>query len=365
MSYSITQKSKTFIRTFLTGAKKDEFWLWLAVFVATFGIIFLGGFFFLRSLTNSQIINNENRYIPVSTFSIAPAQTSGLVINQPVTTTGCNTPLSLTPGHATFVKIESAGQTRRTLVYLPKNYSNLVPHPLVIVFHGYNDTPSNMERFVKFDALAESDNFIVTYPEGSKALGGELGWDTGLHPTIRGNDLLFVSNMLNNLQANLCINKNQIYATGFSNGGGFVGELACKLSGRIAAFAPVSGSYLTTFDSCSTPRPVSVMEFHGTADNIVPYLGEHLLREVNAFNWVSSWAKKDGCSPIPNKTNDSRLVTKYTWINCRGNASVIHYKISGERHVWPNVLFAQNIGNKVKYVNAAQTIWNFFKQHPF
>ncbi len=339
----------------------------LIVFIAALGAVFLVFLLYLHfhSYTVRKIRRSENRNIPVSTFSLPPPEDSSSVIDQPVSTTGCNTPLALAPGHPTFIKIKSAGIQRRALVYLPLKYSNLVPHALVVAFHGYSDTPLNMEKFAGFDTLADKNSFITVYPEGSKSLGGELGWNTGLHPTIRGNDILFVSNLLNNLQANLCINKNQIYATGFSNGGGFVGEMACKFSHRIAAFAPVSGSYLSTFSSCNTSRPVSIMEFHGTADMIVPYLGRPVLREVSAFNWVNGWAKRDGCLTKPNETKESVLVTKYTWTGCQDNATVIHYKIWGENHVWPRVLFAQETNNSMKYVSTAQTIWNFFKQHSF
>jgi polyhydroxybutyrate depolymerase len=57
------------------------------------------------------------------------------------------------------------------------------------------------------------------------------------------NDILFVSDLLTHLQGMLCIDPYHIYAPGFSNGGGMTNLLACRLAERIAAFAPVSGSY--------------------------------------------------------------------------------------------------------------------------
>ncbi len=325
-------------------------------------------FFFVRNLFFHYLHQKKHRknlYIPTSSFKrIIPNVINSKIIDSIVTTTGCGQKLSLTPGRSTLMVIKSDNKERRFLVYLPSSYNNSVKHPLILVFHGYNDIPSDMERFSGFDPLANTNNFIVVYPEGSPGLGGVLGWNTGLHPTIRGNDILFVSNMLNSLQANLCVNPYQIYASGFSNGGGFVGRLACIFSNRIAAFAPVSGSYLTLFSSCNTTRAVSIMEFHGNADNIVPYIGIPSLREVATFYWVSGWAKRDGCLTKPQETLESNLVTKYTWTGCRGNAEVIHYKIIGEKHTWPRVYFLESVNGSIKYIDTAHTIWNFFKRHP-
>ncbi len=311
----------------------------------------------------TRTARTETSMVPADSFKIHSYPTN-IVVGEPVVSSGCNVPLTITTGKTSFMQVESDHQNRRFLIYLPPEYNNLTAHPLVLAFHGYNDTPFNLERFSQFDNLATVDNVIVVYPEGSKNLSGVRGWNTTLHPAIRSNDVLFVSNMLNTLQSNLCIDKNQIYATGFSNGGGFVAELACKMPDRIAAFAPVSGSYMQIFNSCSANRPVSIMEFHGSADTTVPYLGLPSLREVAAYNWINDWAKMDGCSPKPVVTVQSKIITKYTWTGCRGNAAVVHYKIIGGRHLWPSALFARNAGNKVNYLNTEQTIWDFFKQHP-
>ena len=66
----------------------------------------------------------------------------------------------------------------------------------------------------------------------------------------------------------------RIYATGFSNGAAFTYDLACRLSQRIAAIAPV-GENMTqvSYDECEATKPTGIISFHGTADESRPYDG--------------------------------------------------------------------------------------------
>ena len=92
-------------------------------------------------------------------------------------------------------------------------------------------------------AKADAAGFILVYPRGT---GFPLGFDGGgnccgdaAHDRV--DDVLFTRAMLNALEANLCVNPARVYATGMSNGGFMSHRLACELSDRIAAIAPVAG----------------------------------------------------------------------------------------------------------------------------
>jgi hypothetical protein len=64
-----------------------------------------------------------------------------------------------------------------------------------------------------------------------------------------------------------------------SNGGGFVGTLACSaVGGEFAALAPVAGAFYTDTNGpengCAPGRkPLPILEFHGGADKTVLYAG--------------------------------------------------------------------------------------------
>lgn len=286
------------------------------------------------------------------------------ILDQPLPSTGCGLPLVLKTGTATNIAMPSGKIQRLYRLYLPVHYTNTLQHPLLLNFHGYAANAYTQERISQFDPLANNNQFIVVYPNGTFDKFGLRGWNTGLHPSITANDVLFVSNLLNHLQSNFCINPAQIYATGFSNGGGFVNLLACKLSNRIAAFAPVSGSYVTPFKICTIKRPVPIIEFHGTADKTVPYNGDLFTKEFSVLNWIDDWIKQDECLKKPTILYQSTKIVAYTWPDCKSQAAIVHYKIINEPHVWPRILFPQTVNGQTQYVNAATIIWNFFSQHP-
>ncbi len=310
-----------------------------------------------------SIQNNLHNTTPVSHFKNNAQQNPTTIINEPISSTGCKTPLSFKAGTSTYVEITSGKTKRRLIIYVPKTFKNTTHHALIVAFHGYSSGPFAMEKISHFNKVADSNNTIIVYPEGTTSWVGLRGWNTGIHPSIRANDILFVSNMLNDVQSNLCVNPNQIYATGFSNGGSLVAQLACQMSNRIAAFSSVSGAYVTAFKTCLALRPIPIIEFHGTKDTIVPYVGLEEKKEFAALTWVNRWAKKDTCTTQPTIINETKKIIKYTWSGCSSNSSIIHYKIIGEGHSWPHVLFKQTINNHTEEMNTANVIWNFFMKH--
>lgn len=90
-------------------------------------------------------------------------------------------------------------------------------------------------------------------------------------------DLQFVSDMIDDLKSKYAIDSNRIYAAGMSNGGGFVGTIACSEIGSwFAAFASVAGAFYTDVDGhdCLPARPIiPFMEIHGGLDKGVHYAG--------------------------------------------------------------------------------------------
>src|SRR5262245_18435976 len=81
----------------------------------------------------------------------------------------------------------------------------------------------------------------------------------------------FISTLISTLVAERNVAPARVYATGISNGGIMVYRLACELSDKVAAIAPVAAALM--FDSCRPKRPVSVMMFHGSEDKAVPSEG--------------------------------------------------------------------------------------------
>ncbi len=81
---------------------------------------------------------------------------------------------------------------------------------------------------MKFEALADTANFVVVYPEGENS-----SWDIG------GNkDVNFIVAIIDSMYNRYQIDRNRVYATGFSMGGMMSWHLSCKIPDKIAAIVP-------------------------------------------------------------------------------------------------------------------------------
>ncbi|KIW96643.1 uncharacterized protein Z519_02034 [Cladophialophora bantiana CBS 173.52] len=92
-------------------------------------------------------------------------------------------------------------------------------------------------------------------------------------------DKVFISDLLNYMRDNYCVNNSRIYASGKSIGGGLVDELACSPGhgGDFAALAMDAAAIYTETDGCGcrpARSPIPILELHGTNDNTVNYNGD-------------------------------------------------------------------------------------------
>ena len=80
--------------------------------------------------------------------------------------------------------------------------------------------------------------------------------------------------ILNEMASKLCIAKDKVFATGFSNGAMMAYEIALRKSDVFAAVAPVEGSvhvsYFKTIEATNTTQPISILEIHGVDDTTIP-----------------------------------------------------------------------------------------------
>jgi polyhydroxybutyrate depolymerase len=265
--------------------------------------------------------------------------------------------------------IWSGGIMRTLRVYVPAIYDGQTPRPLVFNFHGSPQTAVNFENMTKFRSVADTANFILITPNGT-VIGAGQGWNN--YPSGSDvDDVLFVSDMIDYLKGKYNIDTARVYSAGYSNGGMMGYELACKLSGRIAAVASVAGSMeVGRLQACAPSKSVPILEIHGTNDPLVPYEGGVnsgiTLAAVDSV--LKFWVGKNQCdaapdiSDIPNSvTNDFSTVKRHVWPNCAAGSSVELLKITGvgAGHTWPGL----STPNTNRDIIADQEIWRFFLKH--
>ncbi|KAK3064407.1 hypothetical protein LTS18_007477 [Coniosporium uncinatum] len=238
-------------------------------------------------------------------------------------------------GVTTYHNITSDGLARRYAVHLPANYSAENSYPVIVGFHGSSSIGLFFQIDTKLDQPRFTGDKITVYPDGVDGTWAGPSYHNG---STVAQDLQFVSDVLADIKPQYCIDDTRIYATGISNGGGFVGTLACNdtVGGQFAAFAPAAGSFYTdagpnATDGCTPARsPMPMMEFHGGADQSVHYEGGQGEGgyEPPIMDWLDFWVERNGCDTPP-QVEDSfnNTVHHYVW-TCKGQYGALqHWKV--------------------------------------
>ena len=248
--------------------------------------------------------------------------------------------------------LENAGGTRSYLLHIPRNLDPSRPAPVILAFHGGGTNGKTMVKFSGLSEMANRSGFLVAYPNGSGRNPNFLTFNVGncCGHALRENvdDVGFARAVLDDLDRVANVDGKRIFATGISNGGMMAYRLASEMSDRIAAIASVAGPMGT--EACQATRPVSVLHFHGTADEFAPYNGGRGPKSFSQADFhsvefsIRAWIEANACptagseTRLPAKNHDGTSVTKMTWGPGAADSQVVLYTIHGGGHTWPGRL---------------------------
>jgi len=290
---------------------------------------------------------------------------------------GCGNPLppGITAGTAYSVPFNIVlhdGSTRQYLLYIPSNYSPTTPAPLVIAYHGNGDTGLVIQGDSGWATNAANPNYIAVFPYG---VGGS--WQGAPYSTAGIDDIAFTRFLLANLTSTYCVDPTRVFAAGHSNGGGFVGTMACDPIGSrmFAAYAANSGAFYpmnlgytscnpsTVYQPCApyVSRRLPFLEIHGNADPLINYTGGAHNGECMATvqQYVAQWVVRDG---FATNTTSNTIFAGATQTNVSGGTlgtaiqyqfgtsgqgiygnpggvfgEVEHYQVPGGGHQWQKI----------------------------
>ncbi|MEI8379534.1 MAG: PHB depolymerase family esterase [Planctomycetota bacterium] len=268
------------------------------------------------------------------------------------------------------------GEKERTyLVHVPKDYDLKKPAPVVLALHGAAMDGSMMVWFSGLNKKSDESGFVVVYPSGS-GVGPFRTWNaggfSGKMAEGKADDVAFIGTLLDELGTVVKVDKKRVYACGMSNGGMMCYRLAAELSDRIAAIAPVAGTI--AIEESKPQRPVPVIHFHGSKDNIVPFemtkgKSPSFMKLKGVEDSIQTWVKLNGCEEKPksdtiSKDGDEIKVTRRCYGNGNDGSEVVLVVIEEGGHTWPGeqppVGF---IGKSAKNISANDLMWEFFQKH--
>lgn len=263
--------------------------------------------------------------------------------------------LAATPGDS-VITLQSGGVQRTAILHVPPAAAG-ERLPVLIGLHGAGGR--FFESYSGFSVLADSEGFIAVYPNPVDDADGHTFWNID-EASYGPDDVQFISDLIDYLESNLCVDSSRVYAAGVSNGGGMAALLACQLSGRFAAIASIAGGY-SSLPPCQPANPVSVVEVHGTDDGSVPYDGSHSDGAGAVLPWLAAWRERDGCHGPPAVSRIAPRVERYDWTGCAQGAAVEHIEIFGGGHQLPGGLPPDR--GQTSTVSAAWLVWRFLRSH--
>lgn len=180
--------------------------------------------------------------------------------------------------------VDHDGRLRCWIEHAPVDGS--MPTPLVIDLHGFTGEARGQRRASGFEALADSEGFVVVWPEGvdrSWSAGGCCGAQSA-------DDVGFLRRLIDDVASRHPVDR--VFVTGLSNGCAMAQRFAAEASDVVDAAACMSFYLLSEPDADYTPVPV--LEIHGTADPVVPYEDRSVFG--GAVGNFERWAALNGCT---------------------------------------------------------------------
>lgn len=263
---------------------------------------------------------------------------------------------------------------------VPAGYDSTAPTPLVIMLHGYAETSVAQEDYFRFGPVADEQTFLYATPDGTHDESGNQFWnadDACCDFFASGvDDVAYIDAMIDDISTQYNVDPKRIFVVGHSNGAFMSHRLACDLSNRIAAIAPLAGAVWNDALKCTPADHVSVLDVHGDADAVVNIAGGAVPAGLIApgdppatqppypseAQTMSTWAAKNGCTGVqaPNGLTldlDATLAgaetTESAYAGCPSGIGVELWTIRGGTHV-----------PALAHPTWEESIYAFFKAHP-
>ena len=294
---------------------------------------------------------------------------------------GCGGAATTPPGE-TELEFTSGEIDGSYAQYVPSAHDGDTPVPLVLDLHGLVEGRGIHALHSGLGPYGEQEGFVTVTPDAHREPAQWALNDDG--------DVTFMNDLLDQVEAELCIDRNRVFSTGLSMGGLMTTVLGCELSSRIAAAAPVAGVGVPP--TCDRERPVPVVIFHGIEDPVLAYdgglgagadglpapgepgetlddLGADDLEAALTFlpgaeASAAAWAAGNGCPDAEPTVEAVTDDVERLDFGC----GVELYRVVGGGHAWPGSSFDLAIGDIVgpvtMSIDANEIMWAFFQDHP-
>jgi len=256
-------------------------------------------------------------------------------------------------GWSSTVQLAQTGALLRDYVVVQPVKSVPGPLPVLVVLDGLHMTPAGVARVTGF--LSIVGRAVVVFPAGY-GRSWDAGGCCGLARAAEVDDVSFLTTVVHDVLATVPGTSAQdVYLTGFSNGGRMAYRMACVDPGLFAGVAAVEA---VPVPACDPPHPVSIAIVAFQNDPLLsismpqPTNMVYGMVEPRVDEVVAQWRQIDGCVGNPTVRQDG-TATVSLWTACQNQTRVQYVLYAGGAHRWPQ--------GDPGTPSASQLIWSFLR----
>ena len=230
---------------------------------------------------------------------------------------------------------------RRAALVAPFGADPTEPLPLIIALHGYGSSVWEHSQYLGLIERINADGFMLLMPNGSRDGDGNRFWNATEFccdfDESDVDDVKYLRSLLG--EASQLVEVGPVYAVGHSNGGFMAFRLACDGFPGLKGIVSLAGTTFAQEQRCDDATPVSILQIHGDADDVIRYDGAEY---PGAPETVMRWARHLGCDfnaaetlddldLEPGRPGDDTRVVRYRQ-GCADGKTIEHWRIVGGGH---------------------------------
>ena len=186
-----------------------------------------------------------------------------------------------------------------TSLTVPPGYTDTQKWPLIVALAGFGDVGTDGAAYLGFTQLAADQGAFLVAPDAD-VLHARYAWDPS--PNHYPNfDVEYLKAIIHDIESKYSIDRGRLFVVGHSEGAHMAHRMACDAADDVVAIMSHAGQVSKVPSECAPTRAVSVVEIHGTADQVIGYYGDVQNNPPDpsipsAHETVGVWARNDACT---------------------------------------------------------------------
>ncbi len=206
----------------------------------------------------------------------------------------------------------------------PPDWDGVTPLPALVFFHGHNSSAAMVFKSGGLKRDFVEQGYLLIAPNGALLPGRKTrAWPA--RTTWAGrDDVAFTLDVVEDAAAQVPVDLDRVYVSGFSAGGSMAWMMGCYAGDRFAGVASVSGALRRPIPDEACPAgPVNLLQVHGFADGQVPFEGRAIgdWHQGDLFEALGLLRKTNSCRTNPDEITIGDTFRCREWsASCDGGA---------------------------------------------